>query len=418
MASCKSFGITTTFILLGILTLHIGLAQNRTLGFFLQQARENSPVIKEFQNQVLANRLDSAIFGASLKPRADLISTNSFAPVVNRYGYDEAITNGTTLSELIQVSRNFISRGNKTAQYQTIQLQNQALTDTIQLSQRDLVKTITEQYIFAYGSQLAMDFNKEVYGLLQQEESALKKLTAQSVFKQTDFLNFYVTMQQQELSFLQSEIQFNNDYLTLNYLCGIVDTVIYRLEKPAINDSLQYDFYQSVFYKRFITDSLRIANERLLLDYQYKPKIGAYADAGYVSSLLYKAYKNFGFSFGISLNIPLYDGGQKKLKVARLNIAERTRQAKKEFYLAQYQQQVAQLNRQLHSTDLLVNKINQQIKYASTLVVANGKLLQTGDIAVRDYVLALNNYLAAKNQLTQNVINRLHIVNQINYWNY
>ncbi|MGZ3958382.1 MAG: TolC family protein, partial [Flavisolibacter sp.] len=68
-------------------------------------------------------------------------------------------------------------------------------------------------------------------------------------------------------------------------------------------------------------------------------------------------------------------------------------------------------------TDLLVKKINRQIEYAHTLITANGKLLQTGDITMKDYVLAINNYLNAQNLLRLNSITRLRIVNQINYWN-
>ncbi|MGI8634012.1 MAG: TolC family protein, partial [Segetibacter sp.] len=61
--------------------------------------------------------------------------------------------------------------------------------------------------------------------------------------------------------------------------------------------------------------------------------------------------------------------------------------------------------------------INEQIKYVQTLISANAKLLQTGDIRISDYVLALTNYTNARNILNQNYINRLRIVNQINYWN-
>src|SRR5205085_11824094 len=102
--------------------------------------------------------------------------------------------------------------------YRTIALQKKALLDTIQLSQFDLVRTITEQYITAYSDQLTMDFSKEVYDLMKNEEEILKKLTQASVYKQTDYLNFYVTMQQQELTYLQAQIQYGADYLTLNYL--------------------------------------------------------------------------------------------------------------------------------------------------------------------------------------------------------
>ena len=119
----------------------------------------------------------------------------------------------------------------------------------------------------------------------------------------------------------------------------------------------------------------------------------------------------------MSVTVPIYDQGQRKLKYSKLDIAERTRLSNREFYLNQYRQQVAQLNHQLRGIDALVEKINKQIKYANTLIEANNKLLQTGDIRMTDYVTAINSYLNAKNQLTQNYISRLKIVNQLNYWN-
>ena len=72
---------------------------------------------------------------------------------------------------------------------------------------------------------------------------------------------------------------------------------------------------------------------------------------------------------------------------------------------------------QLHSTDALLTQINGQIKYAESLISVNGKLLETGDAKIADYIIALNTYMTAKNLLTQNNISRLQIINQINYWN-
>lgn len=391
--------------------------QTHNLGFFIQQAKQNSPVLKGYQNQILSAQIDSQLLNASLHTQVNFINNNSYAPVINGWGYDEAISNIGNISALVQANRNFLSKNNIAAQYQTIALQKRALIDTIQLSQKDLIKNLTEQYIIAYGDLLAVDFNKEVFDLMQREEETLKKLTQASVYKQTDYLTFYVTMQQQELTYLQAQIQYNTDYLTLNYLSGIVDTTIERIQKPDISDSLPSQFYTSVFYTRFTTDSLRLANEKKIIDYQYKPKVGAYTDAGYNSSLQVTPYKNFGFSAGLSLVVPIYDGHQKRLKYAQVDIKERTRQTNKEFFLNQYRQQIAQLQQQLYGIDMLVNKINKQIEYAHTLIIANGKLLQTGDITMKDYVLAINNYLNAQNLLTQNNISRLRIVNQINYWN-
>jgi hypothetical protein len=393
------------------------MGQGRDLPFFISQARQNSPVAMDYQNQILSAQIDSQLLRASLRTQVNFISANSYAPIIKGYGYDAAITNIANVSGLVQANRNFMNRNNVAAQLTTIALQRRALLDTIQLSQQELVRTITDQYITSYGDLLLADFNREVFELMQREETVLKKLTEASVYKQTDYLNFYVTMQQQELTWMQAQMQYNADYLTLNYLSGIVDTAIERIQPPMIPDSASQDFYQSVFVNRFITDSLRLANERALIDFQYKPKIGAYTDAGYNSSLQFVPYKNFGFSMGVSLTVPIYDGRQKQMKYAQIEIRERTRQANKNFYINQYRQQIAQLRNQLMAIDMLVGKINRQIEYAHTLIIANGKLLETGDITMKDYVSAINNYLSARNLLTQNQISRLKIVNQINYWN-
>ena len=401
------------FLLLQVL----GLTQTRSLNYFVEQARITSPYINEFNNQVLSYRLDSLIFRSALKTQVNFISSNSYAPVIKGFGYDNAITNGANISGVVQASRNFFTKNNVTAELNVIRLQSQALFDTINITGQELIRTITEQYITAYGNQVALDFNREIYDLLQKEEEVLKTLTQKSVYKQTDYLAFYVTMQQQQFTFLQSQIQYNADYLTLNYLAGVVDTAISRVERPAISDSLQIDFVNSIFYKRFTTDSLRLEAEKRLIDFQYKPRLGAYTDAGYNSSLLTTPYKNFGVSFGVILNVPIYDGHQKQYKYNKIDLLEKTRLNKKTFYINQYRQQIAQLNQQLKSTDLLVNTINAQIKYINTLLSANAKLLETGDIKISDYVLAITNYINARNLLNQNYINRLRIVNQIRYWN-
>lgn len=396
----------------------LAFSQGRTLGYFIEQAQRTNPALQDYQAQLLAIRLDSQILNAALrKPQVAFLSSNSYAPIINGYGYDEPISNIANVSAVVQATRNFSSRGHLAAQFRAIALQNRALLDTIRLSQRDLVRTITDQYLTAYSSLLQVDFNHELYALLKKEEVVLKKLTEASVYRQTDYLTFYTTMQQQELAYLQAQIQYNSDYLALNYLAGIFDTAIQRIDSPQLTDAAPADLYQSPFYTRFVTDSLRIANERALIQYQYKPRIGVYTDAGYNSSLQYLPYKNFGFSAGISLSIPIYDGRQRTLQYAKLSVQERRRQVSKDYFFNQYRQQIAQLQQNLKATGLLTQKIEQQLTYTRTLIAANNKLLETGDITIRDYVLSINTFLAAQNALTQNNINRLRTLNQLAYWN-
>jgi len=370
--------------------------QNRSLNEYIRLAKENSATLKNFQDQILSNSLDSQILKATTKTQLNFISNEMYAPVIKGWGYDEIITNLAQVSGIVQ---------------------NQSLRDTLLLSTKDLVKTIGEQYITAYGDQLTMDYSKELFDLLKKEEEILKKLAQSNVIKQTEFLAFNITMQQQELTYLQAEIQYNADYLTLNYLAGIVDTTITRIEEPKLEDSLAHDFYSSVFYRRYVTDSFRIMNERRLIAYSYRPSFNAFTDAGFNSSLQNTPYKNFGFSFGVNIKLPLYDGHQKSLKYQKLDIEERTRLRNKSFFINQYNQQVALLNIQLHATDQLFQRIKQQVDYTKTLIMAYDKLFETGDVRITDFTAAITNYLNAQNSYRQNFISRLKIINQINYWN-
>lgn len=399
LISCSSFG------------------QTHSLQYYIQQAKQNSPLLKDYQNQIRSAHLDSLILRASLKTQVNFISTNSYAPIVHGYGYDEAITNKFNISSLVQATRNFFTPGNIAAQLAAIRFQAQALSDTIKISEQDLARAITEQYITAYGELVAVDFNNEILELLRKEDTVLKRLAQQSVYKQTDYLSFYVTLQQQQFAVSQAQIQYNTDFLMLNFLTGVVDTTVERIERPNLNDTMNFDFYRSVFYQRFVTDSLRLASEKELINYSYRPRIGAYSDAGYVSSLLDNPAKNFGFSVGVSLAVPIYDGHQRTYRMRQLDLKENSRVVNRDFFVNQYRQQIAMLNQQLHASDTLVKGIEEQIRYVRTLISANARLLETGDIKISDYVLALTNYVNARNVLTQNYITRLRIVNQINYWN-
>jgi len=388
-----------------------------SLDFYLQVALQNSPLLKDYQGQVQAGQVDSQIVRAGYQPQVTGTSVNTYAPIIHGYGYDNAISNGGNFSTLVGVNKTFVGRRHLETQFETIQLQSQGLRNTSKISEQDLKKNVTAQYITTFGDLQQLNFNREIYTLLQKEEILLKDLTEKNVYRQTDYLAFVVTLKQEGLLLRQLQIQYQNDYGTLNYLCGIMDTTAATLQDPGIQLQTLPDINSSVFFRQYHIDSLQLRNSRSMVDFGYKPKLNVYADGGYSSTLAYQAYKNFGTSFGFSLSVPIYDGHQRKLQYSKLDIAERTRTGYKDFFTRQYNQQIAQLSQQLKATEELIGQINEQIKYSETLISVNGKLMGTGDAKIADYILALNNYLNAKNLLTQNNITRLQIINQINYWN-
>ncbi len=391
-------------------------AQAQDLGFYLSHARENSPLIRDFHNQADMSDADSALIRASYKIQVNAVSNDFYAPTTHGFGYDNIITNGGQLSAEVQAVKTFVSNKNLTSQYEAIRIQRQTLGNNQRLVEKDLQKTITAQYIIVYGDLETLRFNRQVMNLYEEEEKILKRLTQANIYRQSDYLTFYVSLQQQAMVVRQSSIQFSNDAGMLNYLAGIVDTNQVELAAPDLQPAQATDLGSSSLYRQYSLDSIRLLNQQLAISYSYKPKLGMYADAGYNSSLMLDAYKNFGASAGLNFIVPIYDGRQRQLKIQKLAIAERTRQEYRQSFIRQYSQQVLQLMKQLKETESLMDDIGHQIKYSNTLVEVNKKLLSTGEVRITDLILAINAYLTAKNLLNQNYVGRMQIINQMNYW--
>lgn len=392
------------------------VAQEKNLDYYISAGIQNSPLLKDYNNQQQSNQVDSLRIRASIKPQVNGISNNSYSPVISGWGYDNAITNGANISALITVTKTILSKQNLNTQFESINLENKALDISGKITEQDFKKAITSQYITVYGLWQQYSFNKELYDLLKREETILKVLTEKAVYRQTDYLTFLVTVQQQALQITQIKQQYQNEFATLNYICGLQDTTFTIIAAPALEPTMLTEIEQTVFYQQYQTDSLKLKNQDALIDFSYKPKLNLYTDGGYLSSLALTPYKNFGISAGVSLNVPIYDGKQKKMQHDKINIEEQTRQHYRDYFTTQYNQQIAQLQQQLQSTQQLIDNANIQIKFSEGLMEANRKLLSTGDARIVDYLVAISNYLNAKNIITQSTVNKLQIINQLNYW--
>ncbi len=391
--------------------------QNNTLQFYQEQALNNSPLLKDYQNQVAANRVDSARIRASYKPQVNLSSSAAISPVIRGFGYDGAVTNVQTFDGLVNVNQSLDSKRYIRTQTQTLSLQSDSIRNTSRISEQDLKRAVIGKYITAYGSLLQLKFNQQVDTLLRKEERILKTLTQQNVYRQSDYLTFLVTLKQQNLQLTQARIQYQTDVDSLNYITGIIDTGSVILQQPDIQISYPPTLNNSIYFKQYELDSLKLINNRKLIDFTYRPRAGVFANGGYYTGFISPLLNNFGTGFGFSLTMPIYDGGQRKLQYKKLALAEDTRLNYRNFFTKQYSQQIALLKQQINANEVLIKQINDQLKYSERLVTVDFELMQTGDLRVADLVLAINNYLNAKYLLTQTNIGRLQLINQLNYWN-
>ncbi len=140
------------------------------LDFYLGQALQNSPLLKDYHNQVLTGEVDSQLVRASYRPQVNGNSTNIYAPSIHGWGYDQAISNGGNFTTVAAVTQTLIGKQHLDAQYETIRLQETRDWPTVpRVSQQDLKKSITAQYIVTYGDLQQLTFNRDIYDLLQKE---------------------------------------------------------------------------------------------------------------------------------------------------------------------------------------------------------------------------------------------------------
>jgi hypothetical protein len=215
-----------------LFTPFYSFSQNKYLDYYISTAVKNSPLLNDFRNQLLSNSIDSQILIASRNIQINANGNTFYAPVRNGYGYDAAITNGGQLQALVTASKNILPKKFANLGFIDLQLTGDSIRNASKISEQDLKKTIINQYITTYGDQLQMDFNSQLLNLLSREEIILKRLTEKNVYKQVDYLSFLVTYQQQDLTRNQLQSQYKNDYATLNYLAGIIDTIPIKLAPP------------------------------------------------------------------------------------------------------------------------------------------------------------------------------------------
>ncbi|WP_294332964.1 TolC family protein [Chryseobacterium sp. sg2396] len=391
-------------------------AQSNTLSYFLATAQSNSPLLNDYNNQVISNKIDSLKLKASYGFIVTGEGNAGYSPNIKGWGYDSALTNGQSLFTGVRVAKEFISRNNLNTRLAGINANIAQVLAQKNISLQTLNKQITDQYIATYASQQQYNLSKEIIHLLNQEDVVLKKLTQSAVFKQTDYLTFKVTLQQNELTLEQQKADWQNNYSLLKYLSGIVDDTFEPIEKPSFTEALNpKSFDESMYAEAFRADSLKLSNDAKIIEYNYKPKITAFSDSGYQSSFVLTPYKNFGLSVGVGVTIPIYDGHQKKMLLQQNQLSLQTRQKYLEQTQRQYQQQILQVNNQMEQYDKMIKTANQQIIYAKTLVEANAKQLPTGDVRMVDFILSINNLLSLKGNIIQYNTILFNLKNQLQY---
>lgn len=374
-----------------------GFAQNSSsLDDYISLAQKNSPLLNDFNNQQFSLKLDSLKLRADYATKVNALGDAYYSPLFGTWGYNGTVASGQNLAALVRVSKDILSKKNKDTRFSSYSIGIQQLLNQSKITELQLKRAVTEQYINTFAAQKKYEVNQEIVHLLEQEDIILKKLTQNVVFKQTDYLSFKVTLQQNILALQQQHADWLNNFATLNYLVGKVENDLQKLDAPKLEILATKDFDNSIYSETYKTDSLKLSNDAKIINFDYQPKISVYADGGYSSALTYTPYKNFGSSIGLSVSVPIYDGHKRKMSLEQNKLAQNTLEGYNKFRKDQYQIQVQQLETQIKEYHKMIATAKEQIVYSKTLIDANLKQLPTGDVRVADVILSINNYINLK----------------------
>jgi outer membrane protein TolC len=393
-------------------------SQTRTLDDYLLAARKYNATLIDYQNQIASLDFDSSKILAAYVPKVNFTSAATIAPVIGGYGYDSAITNGAVYSALIGVSQDLFQGGNRDLQIAKLSTQRQSLATTLAINERELIKNITAQYVTVYSDQKAIESASESLSIADEQLKILSELVSRGVYNEIDHLNLKIARNQQDIALLQARTQFRTDLFKLNQLAGIDDTSYVTLTELQLKVNPSIPLRQSLRARQFTLDSLNIEYDRELLGWAYKPKLSWSADAGLNTTYLPTAYHNLGFSLGLSLTIPIYDGHQRYFEEEKFDLSQRTIEAQSRFFYIETNIQRLMLTEQLQAQDTAIAQYRKLLENISVLLGFDKEQLLKGNLKINDLLTVLNTLNTTRLSLRQAEIAQLGIIVELNNLNF
>ena len=389
--------------------------QSRSLEYYLKEGLQNSPLLNDYRNQINSAGADSLLIRAAKKPLVEAKSQLQYSPFYPNFGYDDVITDGGNYMATMGITQNIFNKRELSNKYESIALLKKSVNNASRISTTELNKIITNQYLTSFSGYSDLLFNKTFLELFRREDEIVKQFVKNGIGKQTDYLSLLVETQSQEILVNQLKSQYRKDLMLLNQLCGLKDSTRYELTEPQLFIKGTSDITRAPSFVKYKIDSIRIENQKMAIDIRYKPKVKWFADVGILTSNPWNFYRHFGYSAGISLNIPVYDGKQRHIEKQKLAFDENSREAYENNYRNQYYLQIQQLSDELKALNEMSANMENQIKTSDQLVRVLKEQLEAGIIQMTEYINAIKNFKTTSRNLNMVNIQKFQVINEMNF---
>ena len=421
----------STLIVLFLLPFLL-MAQNKNIGYFINEGLKNSAAIAENSNLQQFFQLQNDIITAqNKKPQINFTADYLFAPFFfndgrvisitanpspKTYGYDAGLTNGGLYAAQVNLAIPLFNNEIVKPLYQQNKIQSQVSANSRRQLEQDVKKNIIDQYIITYQFQEQKNYLQKIIDQLETRKPYVTALVKQGLLQQNDYLLLDIQQTTSSNDLLQLQFAYNNGVGLLKNLAVIADTATFILNAP---DLLLLPAPAEYYYaQKFRLDSLNLVAAQNVFNTKYKTQVSALVSSGINAADISNLPYNVGLSAGLHLAIPIYDGKQKKLNDRQHNVLLTNLQVYRNNAVLIQQNNLRNAKQQIVQWQQTIGLLNLQIQKQELLLdIIKDKVIK-GQVTVMDYINALQDYAITQKNKALAATNVLLYTNQYNYYNW
>jgi outer membrane protein TolC len=412
-----------------LLLVVVGARAQNNLEHFLRIAETNSPLLKEYANQLSSSSLQKeAIRSQQQLPQVSLSAGYLFAPFFNNnghivsatpdpqaIGYDVGITNGGLYSAQISVEKNIFNGPLIDALTGTQEIQEASINHSLSMTRRDLHKQVTDLYLQTYESQKLYELGAETAGIMKDLLRVLGNLVERGASKQSEYLLLSIECEGKTIAAADARVQYATNLNQLNSLCGIVDTAVVPVDSVFL--AVRADAPGFAFAKKYELDSLSALVQQQLFETKYQPQVALFVNTGLNAVELDNIERKFGVSAGVSVSIPLFDGNQRSIARQQNQLSLQSIANYRENFAIQVKNQRKNALDRLEAQRGNLASLSRQIVGYGQLIRITENELRLGHVSMIEYLTVLKNYTDLKKSRISAEADVQREITNINYWN-
>lgn len=419
-------------IVLFLLLISGRLQAQKTLDYYLETARVNSPLANDNKNKAKVSELEAERLSAVYnRPKIDLNGNYLFAPIISTengktrfeanpngstkyYGYDLAGTNGGLYQGLAALTQPLFN-GGKAFEKQA-EIVAEIDRNTAQLNIHDLEKMVVDQYILCLKDKNQIAFVGSMLKLIENQNSLVKKLVDNGLLKPSDLSLINIEQKNYEGLIVTFRADYRRDILDLNILSGIKDTTVVLLDDIDLPVPLKKT--NKAFLQKYRLDSLNLLADQEVFEAKYRPQLDFVADAGLNTTYAPDIPHRFGLSAGLNFTWNLFDGMQKSIVQNKTNIQLETVSFYRENFLKKNEVRKNKILNELRTYDDRMAIAEAQLEEYDNLLTNFRKEILYGQLSIIDYITTLKNRNLVERDYILLKTDRLLLINAFNYWNW